>query len=249
VNFSDPGFQGAIVGAVAGLVGAMIGGAVTYWAAKTQYTTEYSYKKWDALRAVLIELCHNQASLYRDLDRSLPAWLARSHRRGGDAALERIKKFVLQSRQYETLVYDRLFSELIATKFGSELASYYRRLNWLNGWTSKPQAIDIDHDFDSYTFALANSILLADDLIRAIIIECRQSPVQSWGKNLDIEEFKASRQGYLFGAELAKYDLHSIEEFVQHGTRPNYFPDILANSDVALFIPYVAAAKECLGWG
>lgn len=248
VNFSDPGFQGGVVGAAAALLGAFIGGSVTYWAAKIQYTTEYSYKKWDALRAVLIELCHNQASLFRDLDRSLPAWLARCHRRGG-LSKGQIKEFVLQTRRYENMVYDRLFPELIATKFGSELATYYRRLAWLNGWTSKENEIDVERDFDTYVLTLANSILIADDLIPAINKECRNSPTKSWGKNLDIEDFELSRQRYRFGAELAKFDLESIEEFLGDRKRfSNRFPDILIKSDSALFAPYVEAAHECSAW-
>jgi len=244
VKFSDPGLQGGLFGAVAVLLGALI----TYWAAKIQYTTEYTYKKWDALRAVLIELCHNQASLFRDLDRSLPAWLARSHRRGG-ISKGKLKEFVLQTRRYDNVAYDRLFPELIATKFGSELATYYRRLAWLNGWTSKENEIDVDRDFDTYILALANSILIADDLIPAINEECKKSPVKSWGKNLDIEDFEHSRQRYRFGAELAKFDLQSIEEFLQDRKKfGGRVPDILMNSDSVWFAPYVEAAQECSAW-
>jgi len=82
-GFSDLNLVNALTNASSGIIGAMLGAWVAYLAAKNQYITEYRYKKWDALRAVLIELCLNQASLYRDLDRLLPIWLPRAHRRGG----------------------------------------------------------------------------------------------------------------------------------------------------------------------
>ncbi len=50
---SDPGFLGAIVGAVSGLVGAIIGGVATYYASTRQYRTEHETKQRAALGAVL----------------------------------------------------------------------------------------------------------------------------------------------------------------------------------------------------
>jgi hypothetical protein len=248
IDFADPQIVGAVMSAASGILGAVLGAGVAYWAARNQYNTEYTYKKWDVLRAVLIELCHNQASLFLDLDRSLPAWLARCHRRGGLTELQ-IYEFIEQTRHYQTVVYDALFAELITTKFGSELAAYYRRLAWVNDWSRKVRASEVERDFDSYILNLSNAILLADDLIPVIAKECRNSPVKKWGRNLDVEEFEASRAVYRFGAELAKYDLQTIEEFLKTGKVSGAFSELLEKSERARFVPYVNAAKKISAWG
>ena len=239
--FEDPGFLGGVVGAGAALVGAAIGSAATYWAAKTQYVTEYNYKKWDALRAVLVELYTNHPSLERDLDRSLPAWLARAHRRGDAAALKKLEAFIQQTGYYETAIYKALFADLVATRFGSELAVYYRRLAWLNEWTSKTAQRDIDHDFNSYIMNMANAILVADDLVPQIAREIAKSPVKTLDKNFSLHDFKQARQRPVFLAELSKFDLRGAEEMLG-GQSSRQFPKVLLDAP-GLLESYIAAAK------
>jgi hypothetical protein len=111
-----------------------------------------------------------------DLDRSLPAWLARAHRRGDAASLRKLEGYIQQTGHYESTIYNALFADLIATRFGSELALYYRRLAWLNEWTSKTTQRDIDRNFDSYILTMANAILVADDLVPLIAQEIGKSP-------------------------------------------------------------------------
>jgi hypothetical protein len=217
--FEDPGFLGGVVGAGAALVGAVIGSAATYWAAKAQYITEYNYKKWDALRAVLIELYTNQPMLALDLDRSLPAWLARAHRSGDATSLRKLEGYIQQTRHYESSIYNALFADLVATRFGSELAIYYRRLAWLNEWTSKATQRDIDRDFDSYILGMANAILVADDLVPQIAQEIGKSPVKTLDKNFSLDDFMKARQRPVFMAELSKFDLRAVEEML--GGRPS----------------------------
>jgi hypothetical protein len=240
MNFEDPGFLGALVGAAAGLLGAGIGGAATYWAAKIGFNTEYNYKKWDALRAVLRELSGNYHSMILDLDRALPAWLARSHRRGG-VPEKTLRDYVGQTARYRNMVFDRLFSELVSSKFGSELTSYYERVAWLNDWTSRSATVDIVGYFDDYIFSLANNIEAADDLIEAIDAECRGSPVQPWGKNLDMETVKSFRTRARLLAKLAKHDLDSIEKTLTGSAQ-------LSAYERATFEEYASAARECSAW-
>ena len=239
--FEDPGFLGGVVGAGAALVGAAIGSAATYWAAKTQYVTEYNYKKWDALRAVLVELYTNQPMLSLDLDRSLPAWLARAHRKGDAASLGKLEGYIQQTRNYENAIYKALFADLIATRFGSELAVYYRRLAWLNEWTSKTTQRDIDRDFDSYILTMANAILVADDLVPQIAREIGKSPVKTLDKNFSLDDFMKARQRSVFMAELSKFELDAAEEML--GTSPSrQFPQVLLDAP-GLLKSYIKAAK------
>jgi len=117
----------------------------------------------------------------------------------------------------------------------------------LNDW--KPKTFeDIDRDFNSYIVNLSHAIQMVDELVPAIAEEIRRSPIVPWGKNLDLQEFERSREQYRFAAELASFDLESIEEFVEKGTRPSYFSKFLAQSDRNRFRPYIAAAKKYSGW-
>ena len=243
--FEDPGFLGGVVGAGAALIGAAIGSAATYWAAKTQYVTEYNYKKWDALRGVLIELYTNQPMLTLDLDRSLPAWLARVHRRGAANSLKKLEGYIQQTRHYESAIHKALFADLIATRFGSELALYYRRLAWLNEWAPKATQREIDRDFGSYILNIANAILLANDLVPQIAREIRRSPVKTLDKNFSLDEFMKTRQRSMFMAELSKFDLHAAQEMLDGGAS-RQFPKILleARSELESYIKWAKAAPE-----
>jgi hypothetical protein len=247
VNLLDPGFLGGVAAAIAALLGAMIGGFATYQAATGQFRHEYNARKWDALRAVLIEIQVNQPALFRDLDRSLPAWLARCHRRGG-LPLSEIGGYVRQTARYESTIYAALLGELVTTKFGSELVLYFSRISWLNAWTKSEHVIDVAQDFPTYIQMLANSLLLADELVPAIEKECRKSAMRVWGKNLDMETFARSRDRFRFAAELAKFDLQTIEEFLRTGKQPGFFPPILARSDPSGFDTYVIPAREISAW-
>jgi hypothetical protein len=243
--FEDPGFLGGVVGAGAALIGAAIGSAATYWAAKTQYVTEYNYKKWDALRAVLIELYTNQPMLTLDLDRSLPAWLARAHRRGVADSLKKLEGYIQQTRHYESAIHKALFAKLIATRFGSELAAYYRRLAWLNEWASNTTHREIDRDFDSYIRNIANAILLADELVPQIAQEIRRSPVKTLDRNFSLDDFMEARRSSVFMAELSKFDLRAAQEMLDGG-ESRQFPTILldARSKLESFVEAAKVAPE-----
>jgi hypothetical protein len=243
--FDDPGFLGGVVGAGAALVGAAIGSGATYWAAKTQYVTEYNYKKWDALRAELIELYANQPMLTLDLDRSLPSWLARAHRRGAADSLKKLEGYVRQTRRYESAIYRALFADLIATSFGSELARYYQQLDWLNEWTPTATQRDIDRDFDSYILNMANAILVADDLVPRIAQEIRKSPVKTLDKNFSLDDFMEMRRRSVFMAELSKFDLRAVQEMLD-GQASHRVPKILldARADLESYVKAARVAPE-----
>lgn len=237
--FNDPGFLDAVVSAAAALFGAVIGGGATYLAAKRQYLTEYNYKKWDALRAVLIELYANQPMLTLDLDRSLPARLARAHRQ--EDSLNKLGGYIEETGRYENAIYEALFADLIATRFGSELALYYRRLAWLNEWAPKATQQEIARDFDRYVLTMANAILVADDLIPQIAEEITKSPIKTLDKNFSLDDFMETRQRSVFMAQLSKFDLADVQEMLD-GESSRKFPEILLNARNELE-SYVKAAK------
>lgn len=233
--FDDPGFLGGVVGAGAALIGA----AAAYRAAKTQYVTEYNYRKWDALRAVLVELYANQPALTRDLDRSLPARLVRAHRR--ENALPKLQGYIRQTALYETAIYQALFADLIATQFGSELAVYYRRLAWLNEWTPKATQAEIAQNFDDYVWKMANAILVADDLIPQIVEEIAKSPVKTLDRNFSLGDFMEMRRRSVFMAELSKFDLDSAQEILDRKSS-RQVPEVLLGARHEL-ASYIQAAK------
>jgi hypothetical protein len=237
---NDPGFLDAVVGAEAALFGAVIGGAATYFAAKTQYVTEYNYRKWDALRAVLIELYANQPALTLDLDRSLPACLARAHLR--ENALGKLGGYIEQARHYDNAIYEALFADLIATRFGSELALYYRRLAWLNDWAPKATPQEISRNFDDYVRAMANAILVADDLVPQIAEEIAKSPIKTLDRNFSLGDFMETRQRSVFLAQLSKFNLESAQEILD-GRTLRQLPEVLLNARNEL-ASYVEAAKR-----
>lgn len=232
------------VSALSGIGGAFIGGAATWWAAKTQYETEYKYKKWDALRAVLIELCQNQASLFHDLDRALPAWLARAHRRGG-VPLKDIAGYVRSTAIYRTQIYDALFAEVVTTRFGSELVSYYRRLKALNDFTANASDFDPDRNFDDYVFLLAHALEGAIDLARELIGELDKSPIKRWGRNKDIEEVELNTPRDRTAALLVKFDLQNLKAWEEAGA----LEANLERCDLNTVRAYIAAARGVSTWG
>jgi hypothetical protein len=139
ISWGDLGFLGAVISAAAALIGAVIGGGLTYAAAMHQYKLQYTDKRRDALRAILVEICENQSCLA--LDRALPAWLARSY---ADPIHERkLKEIISQTTYYSTRVYDRLFAELIASRYGPELKAYYNNLESLNKASREPKQFDV----------------------------------------------------------------------------------------------------------
>jgi hypothetical protein len=244
--FSDKNLIDALTSAISGILGAVLGAWVAYLAAKNQYLTEYRFKKWDALRAVLIELCRNQDSLYRDLDRALPIWIARAHTRGG-ISKEELADLISQTAHFQTAIYAGLFNELVATEFGSELVSYNGRVDWLNQW--KPKTFEeMQQYFSDYITNLANAIRIANELVPKISENIRKSPITPWGKNLDVQEFERTKPRNRFVAELAFCDFEEIEDFVKSGRRPSSFSDFLAGFDRNWFTSYIDATTKYAGW-
>jgi len=244
--FSDATLLSALTNASSGILGAVLGAWFAYLAAKNQYLTEYRLKKWDALRAASIELCRNQDSLYRDLDRALPIWLARAHTRGG-ITKNQLADLISQTAHFQTTIYSGLFAELVTTKFGSELVSYSGRIGWLNEW--KPKTIEeMEQYFSNYVTNLANAIKITNELVPEIAEDLRRSPIVPWGKNLDLQEFERNKPHYRFAAELAFCDLKDIERFVEGGAGPSNFSDFLKRSDRNWFSSYLEAAKKYSGW-
>jgi hypothetical protein len=175
----------------------------------------------------------------------LPAWLARSHRSGNAASLRKLEGYIQQTGHYEIAVYEALFADLITTRFGSELAIYYRRLAWLNEWTSKTTERNIDHHFGTYMLTMANAILVADELVPLIVQEIRRSPVKTLDKNFNFDDFMRGRQRSVFMAELAKFDLRAIEELLAGGSR-RQFPQVLldARDELESFVTAAKVAPE-----
>jgi hypothetical protein len=191
---------------------------------------------------VLIELYTNQPMLTLDLDRSLPAWLVRAHRMDNPGSLKKLEGYIQQTRHYESAVYKALFADLIATRFGSELAIYYRRLGWLNEWAPKVTQPEIDRNFDSYILTIANAILVADELVPLIAQEIRKSPVKTLDRNFSLDDFMNARRWSVFLAELSKFDLRAAQEMLD-GQALRKYPKILLDSRDDLE-SYIRAAKR-----
>lgn len=235
-----PDLIGDALAAASGLVGAIAGGAIGYYAARNQYKTEYRYRKWDALRPVLAEICRNQPRLQLDLDRALPYWLPRAHHSPtGDK--KRIAKVVEQTCPYAAIGYDHLLADFVSSSFGSELVDYYSGIRWLNE-IAHSRSFDVETEFGEYCRTLASSLLRADDLIPALHKETRKSPVRTWGKNLHMASVMESRERYLFLAHLAKYNLWQLADILEHGNEPHDFSPILARNRELLEV-YVQAAR------
>jgi len=205
---NDPGFAGAVVGAIAGLVGAVIGGAATYVASIRQYRTEYRMKQHAALIAALLEISRNHASLFRDLDRVIPLWLARSYfERPHDLA-----KVSSGFARYDVRVYQNFFSELVASKYGPELKTYYDRIEYLNAvTTAHPQGIPPEL-FHTLVPQLALSLELTHEILEELASACAKELKQAWGKESDYQSVHNARDDALLLAAMFRTNLADLED-------------------------------------
>jgi hypothetical protein len=79
IPINDPGFLGAIVGAVSGLLGAVIGGVLTYLGS-TQLERQKAKELSKRLHCLLFdEISGHAVELGRDIDFVLPEWLHRGN--------------------------------------------------------------------------------------------------------------------------------------------------------------------------
>jgi hypothetical protein len=242
MSWSDPAIIGAAIGAVAALVGAGLGGFLSYYGVMHQYDRQYGDRRRDVLRAALVEICENQASLVRDLDRVLPAWLARCQ--ANPRVEAQLREIIGQTRDYSTDVYEHLFAELIATRYGPEIKSYYGYVSWLGKQAPQAEVFDIQRHFDDYARTLAYAISFGVPLGRSIAAECAKSPHTAYQNDLVLENFTASIDNSLFLEALARTDLDTLEAFV-YGDEPKPpLPAVLSRCDPARLEPWIAAARE-----
>ncbi|MFN3388405.1 MAG: hypothetical protein ACK40O_05695 [Allosphingosinicella sp.] len=232
---------GSAIDGGAVLLGALVGGVLTYLGAKAQTRLEYRNRKWDALRAAAIEISHNQPLLHLDFDRILPYFLARAHRRP-HADQERLGQLIPRHAPYRSTVYDRFFTELVSSRLGSELTTYYGLIGGLNARPRAP-AFSVEVGFGHQCTELAHAILLADDLLLEIRKELSKSRVASWGRNIDFDETCSTRERYLIAAQLVKFRLADLVAFLEGKGPPRGFPRLLAEQPEK-WSPFVDAARQ-----
>jgi len=240
--FRDAAFLGAIVAAISGLLGAVIGAIATYLATTRQYQTEYDTRQRAALAASLLEIFRNQSTLIRELDRVLPLWLSRQHDvPSGSGHLRNITKPIVK---YQTKVYDSFFTELIPSRFGPELKTYYDRVTFINCLADDYHDGLPATEFYGYVRALALSVEIADDLARAIHQHVAKQLQEGWGKENDFKTFEDMSERSLYMAALFRTKLQDLEDFIADGTLSSGIPSRITAQDKSHLRPWVLPARE-----
>jgi len=237
----DPGFLGAIVGAVAGLLGAGLGGFATYFAAIRQYRTEHATRQNSALAAVLIEIGRNQHTLIRELDRALPLWLARCH--DASTAGADLKAATWPMPAYDVRICDAFFPELLSSIYGPELKTYYDRIAFLNKLAADhPDGIPAA-DFAQHVRTLALAVEIAFDLAAALQVHVRKVMPKGWGKEDDAQTLESGKERALYMAALHRTDLRDLESFAAGDLKPSV-PMYVRDRPPQTMLSWVVPARE-----
>jgi hypothetical protein len=234
---SDPSFLGALLGAFAGLVGAGVGGAATYWASVHQYRTEYRTKQTAALAAVLMEISWNQNMLIHELDRVLPLWLSRRHDSPSAAAY--LKEVTGPRPELDVRIYDAFFAELIPSKHGPELKTYYDRLRQVNSHEESVPA----NSFQEYVRAIALATEIAYPLIDALRLDVGKFVPAGWGIKELSASIAAGQQRAIYMAGLHRTDLDKLEKFAA-GMETGWLPEVVRNSPVEYLDAWIIPARR-----
>lgn len=239
---SDPGFLGAIIGAISGLLGALIGGLATYLASTRQYRIEYQTRLRAALVAALIEICRNHPTLFNELDRVLPLWLSRKH--DSITAKDHLKEVTSQIPRYHTRVHDNFFIELITSKFGSEIKTYYDKIIFINELSIKNTGGLNPSQFPSYVTSLAISIEAADALAKEIHRYCKKEIIDKWGKDDYFGFIEEVSDRSLYMTALTRTKLSDIEIYLKTGVAPPSIRIVITRKDKNSLFPWIIPARE-----
>lgn len=236
----DPGFLGAVVGAVAGLLGALIGGAATYFAAIRQYRTEHHTKQNSALAAVLIEICSNQQTLIRELDRSLPLWLCRCYDAVG--AEDDLKDATWPIPAYHVRICDTFFAELLSSVYGPELKTYYDRIAFVNALRhDHPAGIPAEH-FAVHVRTLALAIEIAYHLTSVLQTHASKAMPKGWGIEDVAKPLEHGKQRALYMAALHRTSLNDLESFLGGDIKPSV-PNYIIDRDPDMMQSWLLPAR------
>ena len=239
--FQDPGFLGAIVGAVSGLVGALVGGIVTYYASLRQYRVEHATKQNSALNAVLIEICRNQSLLTSELDRALPLWLSRRHE--SPSVADHLRKITSPLPRCATRVFDAFFTELIPSRYGSELKTYYDRVSYINHLSKSHETGLPAEEFSVYVRMLALAIEVADDVAAELNQYVSKANLKGWGRENDFEAMANERDRALYMAALFRTKLSDLERFIGSRDEGQALPDLIRKKNKHMLNAWVIPAR------
>lgn len=240
--FSDAGFVGALVGAISGIFGAVFGGAMTYYASKQQYHTEHQTKQNAALGACLIEICRNQAGLIRELDRVLPLWLSRRY--DSDPLSHILKEATSPIPKFDTRIYSSFFTELLSSPYGSELKTYYDRVETINAFSEGfPEGLPSKFFFQ-YVQVLALAVEVTYDIADALQKVTETEMPQKWGKEKDYQNLNLFKERALLMAALFRTKLSDLESFLAGEHTTAGFPELVTKCDKVSLAPWLIQAQD-----
>ncbi|MFN6183639.1 MAG: glycine zipper family protein [Burkholderiales bacterium] len=239
--FRDIGFIGAIIGALSGLIGAVIGGVATYLASTRQYRTEHRVRQNAALSACLLELCRNQPTLIRELDRILPLWLTRQH--SSIRCAEHLSEITKSIPIIETRVFDAFFPELVSSPYGPELKTYYDRIAFINKLASAYADGIPAYQFGGYVRALALSLEVAIDIVNALNRTVSKNLPPLWGRESDFESLVADTDRTLLMTALFRVKLSDLEQKIIGQHVSSSIPERIINCDSSELFAWVAPAR------
>lgn len=242
--FKDTGFLGAVVGAISGLIGAALGGFATYYASLRQYRTEHQTKQNSALAASLVEMCRNQSTLIRELDRVLPIWLARCY--DNQNAAHALQEVTTPIPKCDTRVFDSFFTELIASQYGSELKTYYDRIGYVNQISNEHSNGLPPEKFAGYVRALALAVEVADDLASELQRRVSKTMPKNWGKEDDFGGLADQRDRALYLAALYRTRLSILESYIAGKEITEALPPLIIAKDKSQLNPWVIPARELM---
>jgi hypothetical protein len=246
IPINDPGFLGAIVGAVSGLAGAVIGGLLAYVGSnrlERQKAKELSKR----LHCLLFEeISGHTSSLARDADSILPMWLHRGNPNIWDSN-ELLHEVKIQ--QLNTFCFDNFFEQLIYSPLLVPITNYYRYVKHLNELTQYAYQSGNDSKIDVETM-VRNCYLLLEASTHAIDDLLKTKGITTYFTPLienRVEDYKISKPRYLYLVALARYDFPKLNKWgslLEQRKIPADLPAIFSEDKGIMLLNYLEQARN-----
>ncbi len=142
----------------------------------------------------------------------LPLWLSRKHDHA--TASGHLKEITCPILTYQTRVYDSFFTELLPSRFGPELKTYFDRVAFINGLSKRYSSGLPSGAFSSYVEALALAVEVADELAKEIHRYCSAELLANWSKENDYNGLVKGSEESLYRAALYRTKLQDLEQYL-----------------------------------